>query len=76
MGKWFRKRYFDVGLKEGYHYDKLLMNSSLHDRAMMSAEVFLAGLLPPNAEEMWADDNLRWQPIPVHVNPQDPVSYL
>jgi len=35
----------------------------------MSAELFLAGMFPPSAEnELWADDGLKWQPVPVHTN--------
>lgn len=76
MGKWFRERYIDMGLSQGYRYDTLLMNSSDYDRTIMCAEVFLAGLLPPNKNETWADDGLKWQPIPVHVTPlaQDTVN--
>lgn len=37
---------------------------------MMSAELVLAGFMPPKKREMWADDGLRWQPIPVHTLPQ------
>jgi len=70
LGKWFRERYknFQV-VKEGYDHTLLLMNSSGKDRTMMSAELVLAGFMPPKPQEMWADDGLKWQPIPVHTVP-------
>lgn len=71
LGKWFRARYNKTELYQGYKSDMLMMNSSDLDRTLMSAEVFLAGLLPPNEDEMWADDGLKWQPIPVHTKPYD-----
>lgn len=49
----------------------MVMNSTDSDRAIMSGELFLAGMFPPNADEMWADDGLKWQPIPVHITPQE-----
>ena len=44
------------------------MNSTNTDRALMSAELFLAGMFPPTENELWADDGLKWQPVPVHTN--------
>lgn len=34
----------------------------------MTTEAVLAGLFPPNKEEIWIEDIL-WQPIPVHTKP-------
>lgn len=35
----------------------------------MSAEACLAGLYPPTAKQIW-DQNLMWQPIPIHTEPE------
>lgn len=68
LGKWFRKRYDDL-ITNGYRYDLLRVNSSEMDRTIMSAECFLAGFFPPSSEEFWADDGLKWQPVPIRINP-------
>lgn len=70
LGKWFRDRYknFDL-VVDGYKHDRLLMNSSSKDRTLMSAELVLAGFMPPKPDEIWTSDDLQWQPIPVHNVP-------
>lgn len=40
------------------------------DRTIMSAQANLAGLFYPFDEEIW-NENIRWQPVPVHVIPTD-----
>lgn len=40
----------------------------------MSAESHLAGLYPPNGNQVW--DNIKWMPIPVHTVPEDKDSIL
>lgn len=40
------------------------------DRTLMSAEAAMAGLFPPQSDEIW-NDELFWQPIPVHTVPQN-----
>lgn len=49
----------------------ILMNSTDADRALMSGELFLAAMFPPTEDEMWSDDGLKWQPIPVHSTPAE-----
>lgn len=35
----------------------------------MSAQVGLAAIFPPNNHEIW-NDNLLWQPVPIHALPR------
>ncbi|XKL68273.1 hypothetical protein PGB90_003764 [Kerria lacca] len=69
LGKWFRERYKNTLLREGYRYDLLRAESSDVDRTLMSGELVLAGAYPPTKEEMWSDDDLIWQPIALHTVP-------
>lgn len=69
LGKWVRQRYADLLMGKPYRYDRILVNSSDVDRTLMSAELFLAGMFPPDVEEMWTNE-IRWQPIPVHTLPK------
>ena len=41
----------------------------------MSATTNLAGLYPPEGDEVW-DDQLLWQPIPVYTVPLNDVSSI
>lgn len=77
LGKWFRKRY-DSFVKEGYRYDLLTVHSSDVDRTIMSAECFLAGFFPSSDNEMWTDDGLKWQPVPIRAIPTqlDAVNFI
>lgn len=36
----------------------------------MSAQLLLAGLYPPQKEQIWSTDIL-WQPVPIHGNPRN-----
>lgn len=44
----------------------MYIRSTDYDRAIMSAQTTLAGLFPPANEEIW-NENILWQPIPVHT---------
>lgn len=40
------------------------------DRTIMSAQVNLAALFNPTESEIW-NEEIQWQPIPVHMVPQN-----
>jgi lysosomal acid phosphatase len=71
LGKWYRKRYDPIIGDQGYNHTMMLMNSTDTDRALMSGELFLAAMFPPTEDEIWSDDGLKWQPIPVHSTPEE-----
>lgn len=67
LGQYLRRRYHNlIGSK--YSPNKVYIQSTDFDRTIMSAQVALAGLFPPNEDEKW-NDELLWQPIPVHTIP-------
>lgn len=35
----------------------------------MSAEANLAALYPPFGDQIWSDELINWQPVPVHTQP-------
>ena len=70
LGKWAHQHYRDLIAGEPYRHDRIRVDSSDVDRTLMSAEPFLAGLYPPSEREMWNNDGIRWQPIPVHTVPR------
>lgn len=39
------------------------------DRTLMSAASNMAGLFPPNGDQIWNPD-IPWQPIPIHTVPK------
>lgn len=68
LGQYLRRRYNQL-LGEGYSYKKIYIQSSDHDRTILSAQASLAGLFMPTQEEKW-NDEINWQPIPVHTLPK------
>lgn len=74
-GQYFRRRYDNlIGGK--YSPGKMYIVSTDFDRAIMSAQSSLAGMFPPTtAEEIWNED-IKWQPIPVHTIPQESDNLL
>ena len=69
LGKFLRRRYQGF-ISDKYYQDDLYTFSSDHDRCLMSAQVCLAGLYPPIEDQIWNDD-INWQPIPVHTIPRN-----
>ncbi|XP_066144523.1 prostatic acid phosphatase-like isoform X1 [Euwallacea fornicatus] len=68
LGQWFRERY-DGFLPKKYHYSKIYVQSTDVDRTLQSAASNLAGLFPPEEEQVW-NKNLLWQPVPIHTIPE------
>ncbi|CAG9861469.1 unnamed protein product [Phyllotreta striolata] len=68
LGRWLRSRY-DGFLPSTYSENDIYVRSTDIDRTLMSAEANLAGLYPPTSSQTWNPD-LKWEPIPVHTEPQ------
>lgn len=51
-----------------YSANQIYIRSTDEDRNLMSAECTVAGMFPPSVDEIWNDD-LNWQPIPIHTMP-------
>ncbi len=64
-GRFLRKTYSKF-LTERYDPKKVFVRSSDFDRTIMSAQSVLSGLFEPKGDQLW-NDNIKWQPIPVHT---------
>uniref|UniRef100_A0A3B3YPR4 Lysosomal acid phosphatase n=1 Tax=Poecilia mexicana TaxID=48701 RepID=A0A3B3YPR4_9TELE len=74
LGQYLRTRYKDF-LNESYIRHEILVRSTDVDRTLMSAEANLAGLYPPEGQQIF-QPSLKWQPIPVHTVPQNEEKLL
>lgn len=74
LGKFFRKRYASLLDNGIYLRDNVYVQSTNVDRTLMSAEANLASFFPPRNTQVW-NENLDWQPIPVHTAPEQ-VDYV
>lgn len=54
----------------GTHYstNKVYIRSTDYDRTLMSAQLIAAGLFPPSDDGIW-NEQINWQPIPIHTIP-------
>ncbi|XP_071454641.1 prostatic acid phosphatase-like [Hetaerina americana] len=68
LGQFFRRRYENF-LSTQYCKEEVHIRSTDVDRTLMSAEANLAGLYPPNGEQIW-EPGVVWQPIPIHTLPE------
>lgn len=68
-GKYLRNRY-DSLLDQYYDRNRVFVRSTNVDRTLMSANSMLTGLYPPKDYQKF-DQNLNWQPIPIHTNDFD-----
>ena len=70
LGRFLYKRYrLEKRFLNGkYDHKKVRVYSSGRDRCLQSAELQLAALFPPEGDQVW-NENLLWQPIPIHSSP-------
>ncbi|XP_046327992.2 prostatic acid phosphatase-like [Haliotis rufescens] len=68
LGRFIRRRYSGF-LSDKYLHTEITVESSDVDRCLMSAYSNLAGLYPPSGDQVW-NNNIPWQPIPVHTRPE------
>lgn len=71
MGKYLRRRYFKLLGDGRYSSDKVYVRSTDKDRTLMSAVANLAGLFPPEKDQIWNNDIKNWLPIPIHTVPRE-----
>lgn len=64
MGEWYRRRY-EAFLSKEYNATEIKVFSTDSDRTLMSSASNLAGLYPPEGNQIW-NKNIKWQPIPVY----------
>lgn len=69
LGQYLRSEFGGL-ISADYKRTEILVQSSNEDRCLMSAYCNLAGLFPPSGDQVW-NENLIWQPIPVHTRPQE-----
>ncbi|XP_054827345.1 lysosomal acid phosphatase [Eublepharis macularius] len=67
LGQALRRRY-DGFLNASYKRQEIFIRSTDFDRTLMSAEANLAGLYPPEGQQVF-NPNISWQPIPIHTVP-------
>ncbi|KRZ95410.1 Prostatic acid phosphatase [Trichinella sp. T8] len=67
LGQYLRGRYANF-LSDHYNASEVYVRSTDTDRTLSSAECNLAGMFPPDESQIW-NENIRWQPVPVHTLP-------
>ncbi|XP_063003666.1 prostatic acid phosphatase-like [Elgaria multicarinata webbii] len=71
----FTKERYKHFLSKAYNRKEIYVRSTDYDRTIMSAQANLAGLFPPTYSEIW-NENILWQPIPVHTVPRSDEKLL
>ncbi|KAH9488850.1 mitochondrial acyl carrier protein [Bulinus truncatus] len=66
LGQYLKQQYDGFINTSYYRNSEILIQSSGVERCLMSAYSNLAGLYPPQGEQIW-NPELLWQPIPVHT---------
>ncbi|CAD5234731.1 unnamed protein product [Bursaphelenchus xylophilus] len=60
------KQYYGDFLGNTYRPSQLRVWAGNDNRTITSAQVVLAALFPPRAQQVW-NNQLKWQPVPVHT---------
>ncbi|RUS79984.1 hypothetical protein EGW08_012249, partial [Elysia chlorotica] len=68
LGQYVKQRYDGFINTTYYDHNEIAIESSGIERCLMSAYSHLAGLFPPQGDQVWNED-LKWQPIPVQTRP-------
>ncbi|BFY98829.1 hypothetical protein BsWGS_01869 [Bradybaena similaris] len=68
LGQYLKSRYDRFLNTSHYNHEEILVQSSGVERCLMSAYCNLAGLFPPQDDQVW-NKNIPWQPIPVQTRP-------
>ena len=74
LGRYLRGRYKTL-IGDSYDPNAVYIRSTDVDRTLMSAEANLAGLFPPEGNQVW-NPTIPWQPIPVHTVPKEEDAML
>ncbi|XP_055305423.1 prostatic acid phosphatase-like [Sitodiplosis mosellana] len=67
LGKYLRRRYSEL-IGDSYSPKNIYIRSTDFDRTLMSASVLAAAVYPPSGDEIW-NDEIAWQPVPIHTGP-------
>ncbi|KAK3772845.1 hypothetical protein RRG08_017409 [Elysia crispata] len=70
LGQYVKARYDGFISTSHYDQNEISIESSSMPRCLDSAYTHLAGLFPPQGDQIWKDD-LLWQPIPVQTRPME-----
>ncbi|BFY98826.1 hypothetical protein BsWGS_01865 [Bradybaena similaris] len=68
LGQYLKSRYDGFLNTSHYNHEEIQVQSSGVERCLMSAYCNLAGLFPPQDDQVW-NKNIPWQPIPVQTRP-------
>lgn len=70
FGVKLRKRYKNLLPSNGFYTtNEMFVRSSAAERCLMTAQSFLAGLLPPNKDHH--NLPIQWQPVAINSEPRD-----
>lgn len=69
MGQFLRKRYNSLIDERSHNLNnQIRVHATDMNRCLASAAINLAGMFPPKDNQVW-NENLLWQPIPIHTTP-------